>query len=573
MPTFDANAAKAAGYSDAEIQMFMAQQAQGNQGMSHAAGLTQQYVPGPNDPTADMSPGQILAAGAGRGLVHTAKSVGNLVGLVPDSSMAAEKQIDAPLLARRGGETGNIIGEAAATAPFTMGTSAAVGQMGRLGATIARNPITNMALQGGTQGLITSDPGQRGVNTTVGAITGGGLAAGGSLASRLARGLNTTPEARLLLDQGISLTPGQLNPGGAANQFEQAAESLPGVKQIVHGARENAEQQYQARVIQAGAAPGAQIQPSENIHHMLQQAYDSYGPLYQPAHGFPVSPSIVRTTGPDIPLTTSFQTAAHAPGVPRSLQHSENDWLQDRLTQLPRTPQSEDLLQLRSDIRQRARTANLKTDTDSGHIANINGRADRAITTALESQLPPDALDALRTADSNYGNYKVVENAVAKSKDNLAGLTPQKLSQSIYDSMEDPAYARGGGGLLRDLAQAGTSVFQTVSPPTGARVATLGAGLAGAMGAPHVAIPVATGMLGLTGTETGRRLAAGMTAPQQAAQRLAAALGGAIPPWLQAPGQQLLTRGAVGTAMPYTPAALTGAAALASGLMPQPRPQ
>lgn len=568
MPTFDSAAAKAAGYSDAEIQMFMAQQQQNTQGMTHPAGLTQQYVPGRNDPTADMSPGQILAAGAGRGLVHTAKSVGNLVGLVPDSAMATEKEIDAPLLARRGGETGNIVGEAAATAPLTMGASAGLGTLGRVGATIARNPLTNMAFQGGVQGLATADPGQRGLNTTVGALTGAGLAAGGSVASRLARGLTTTPEARVLLNQGISLTPGQLNPGGAANQFEQAAESLPGVKQIVHGARENAEQQYQARVIQAGAAPGAQIRPSENIHDMLQQAYDSYAPLYQQAHGYPVTPSIMRTAGGDIPLTQSFQASAAAPGVPRSLQHSENDWLQDRLTQLPRNPQSQDLLQLRSDIRQRARTANLKTDTDSGHIANINGRAEQTVTQALESQLPPEPLRALATADSNYGNYKVVENAVAKSKDNLAGLTPQKLSQSIYDSMQDPAYARGGGGPLRDLAQAGTSVFQTVSPPTGARVATLGAGLAGAMGAPHVAIPVATGMLGLTGTQTGRRLAAGMTAPQQAAQRLAAALGGTIPPWLQAPGQQLLTRGAVGATMPYTPTALGGAAALASGLMP-----
>jgi hypothetical protein len=567
MPTLDANAAKAAGYSDAEIQMFMAQQVQGNQGMSHAAGLTQQYVPGPNDPTADMSPGQILAAGAGRGLTHTARSVGNLVGLVPDSSMATEKQIDAPLLARRGGETGNIIGEAAATAPFTMGASAGMGQLGRLGATIARNPITNMALQGGVQGLATADPGQRGLNTTVGALTGAGLATGGSLVSKLARGLNTTPEARLLLNQGISLTPGQLNPGGAANQFESAAESIPGVKQIVHGARENAEQQYQARIVQAGAAPGVQIKPSENIHDMLQQAYDSYAPLYDKAKGFPVQPAIVNT-GANTPLSTAFDQAARTPGTTKTAQSAAKSWLDNELSRLPPNPDSADLLKVRSNIRTAARNAKLSTDTVAQDKAAIFSAADQHVTKALESQLPSDALDALRTADSQYGQYKIVENAVAKSKDNLAGLTPQKLSQSIYDSTADPSYARGAGGPLRDLAKAGTSVFQTVVPPTGARVATLGAGLLGAMHAPGVAIPVGTGMLGLTGTQTGRRMAAGMTAPQQAAQRLAAALGGAIPPWLQAPGQQLLQRGAVGATMPYTPTALGGAAALASGLMP-----
>lgn len=567
MPTFDSAAAKAAGYSDAEIQIFMAQQQQNTQGMTHPAGLTQQYVPGRNDPTADMSPGQILAAGAGRGLVHTAKSVGNLVGLVPDSVMTTEKEIDAPLLARRGGETGNIVGEAAATAPLTMGASAGLGTLGRVGATLARNPITNMAFQGGVQGLTTADPGQRGLNTTVGALTGAGLATGGSVASKLARGLKVTPEARLLLNSGVDLTPGQLNPGGAANQFEQAAESLPGVKQIVHGARENAEQQYQAQVIQAGAAPGAKIQPSENIHHMLQQAYDSYAPLYDQAKGFPVQPAIVNV-GANTPLSSAFAQAAQTPGTTGAAQKAAKSWLDNELSRLPPNPDSADLLKVRSSIRTAARNAKLSNDTIAQDKAAIFSAADQHVTKALESQLPPDALAALRTADSQYGQYKIVENAVAKSKDNLAGLTPQKLSQSIYDATADPAYARGAGGPLRDLAQAGTSVFQTVSPPTGARVATLGAGLAGAMGAPHVAIPVATGMLGLTGTQTGRRLAAGMTAPQQAAQRLAAALGGAIPPWLQAPGQQLLTRGAVGATMPYTPTALGGAAALASGLMP-----
>lgn len=64
-----------------------------------------------------------------------------------------------------------------------------------------------------------------------------------------------------------------------------------------------------------------------------------------------------------------------------------------------------------------------------------------------------DALGALNTADSNYGNYKIIESAVAKAKDNLAGLTPQKLSQAVYDAVPDGAYARGAGGDLRDLTK------------------------------------------------------------------------------------------------------------------------
>lgn len=565
MPSFDANAAKAAGYSDAEISLFMAQQAQNNAGMTHVPGLTQQNVPGPNDPTNGMSPGQLLAAGAGRGVVHTARSLGNLIGLVSNSTLANEKQIDAPLLATRGGETGNIAGEAAATAPLTMGAGAAVGSMGRLGAGLMANPLTSGALQGGIQGLATSDPGERGANAVLGATTGAGLNLAGAGARRLAQGLNRTPEAQMLLNHGISLTPGQMNPQGPMNQFEQASESLPGVKQIIHAARDNAEQQYQAAVIQAGAAPGAHINANENVHDMLQQAYDSYQPLYDQARGHPVIAARVTPQG-NVPLGPSLQQAAQAPGVPHSIQQGENDWLQDRLTQLPANPRSEDLLQLRSDIRQRARLANLRTDTDAGHVATVNGRAQQAVTDALTSQLPAAPLHALQTADANYGNYKIVEDAVAKSKDNVAGLTPQKLSQAVYNANRDPQYARGAGGPLRDLSQAGTSVFQTVSPPTGARVLTLGAG--GALGylSPPAALAAGGGLLGLTGTETGRRLAAGLTPPQQLAQQLMQGVQNHTPAIVGT----LTSRAATGAAMPYTPQALTTAAALAQALRKKP---
>lgn len=568
MPGFDINAAKSAGYSDAEIQDFLMQQAR--QGASTRPTGIQQgrdpFLPPANSPTSGMSDLDLTLAGAGRGMVHTANSVGNLLGLVPDSTLQTQKEIDAPLMSTPGGRFGNIGGEAAVTAPLGMGTGALVGRA----APILAGAIPQGVIQGGVQGAATADPGQRGVNTLVGALTGGGLSAAGRAASTAVNGLNRTPAAQTLINQGVSLTPGQMNPAGAMNQFEQAGESLPGFKQIIDPAREAAERQYQALVIQRGAAPGAPpIRPSENIHDMLQQAYDSYAPLYSQAHGYPVSPSIVRTAGGDIPLSQSFHQASRAPGVPRSLQQSEDSWLQDRLTQLPRNPQSEDLLQLRSDIRQRARNANLKTDTDSGHVANINSRAEQSVTAALHSQLPPQPLRALASADSNYGNYKIIESAVAKSKDNLAGLTPQKLSQSIYDSVADPAYARGGGGPLRDLAQAGTQVFQTVAPPNGSRVATLALGGAGALH-PTVGLPVAAGMLGLTGTQTGRRLAAGLTPPQQATQRLVASLQSRIPQPVQNVGQQLITRGAVGAGMPLVQQHVP--AALAAALMAQQQP-
>jgi hypothetical protein len=554
---------------DLLAQLKAQQQTQSRTAMSHTVSS---FDPANNawmdqyGPLSGASWPERLAAGAGRGMVHTGASLGNLVGLVPNSAMAEEKKLDAPLLADTAGSVGNMVGESAITAPLGMGAANALGTAGKLGLALSRNPISNAAIQGGVQGLSTSDPGERGTNTIMGGVTGATLGANQALVSKLVNGLKRTPDAQYLIDKRVSLTPGLMNPGGMFNTAEQleARMHIPGVE----SARDAAEHQYQALIIGKGAAPGAKITPSGNISDMLQQAYDSYAPLYDQAKGYPVSPTILRADGPDVPLNTTFAAASRAPGVPKSLQQSENAWLQDRLTQLPLKPDSADLLQLRSDIRQRGRTANLKTDTDSGHVANIADRAERGVTAALNSQLPPEPLQALATADSNYGNYKIIESAVAKSKDNLAGLTPQKLSQAVFDSVPDSAYARGAGGPLRELAKAGTNVFQTTVPLNGA---SLAAGVPLAIMAhahPAVGATLGAGQLGLTMTPGGRALASGTTAPQVTAQKLIAALRNNTPDYARNVGGQLALRGATAAGMPVTQAALPNALAAALLLGP-----
>jgi hypothetical protein len=572
MANFDINAAKAAGYSDAEIQEFVQQQGQQSAGPQWQQGRLQQggaYAADQSTPEwqakwgplSGMSEGEQALAGAGRGIVHTGRSIGNWAGLVPDSTLTEEQRLDAPLLASPSGRFGNLVGEAAATAPLGMGAGAA---LERFAPALARSVLAQGAGQGAIQGAATSDPDERLRNALFGALTGGGLGAAGKVTRGAVYGAHRTPAAQTLLDQGVSLTPGQMNPGGTMNLLEQSAESLPIVKPLIHGARDSAEQDWQRAVFERAAVPGTKITPSENPSEMLQQAYDSYDPLYAQAKDIPVKPAVMSgNTGTK--LSYLFGQAAQAPGTTGVAQRAAKSWLDNELTRLPQNATSTDLLTLRSNIRAAGRKAKLATDTISQDKATIFDQADQHVTSALESQLPPDALTALRNADSQYGTYKVVENAVAASKDNVAGLTPQKLSQAIYNATADPAYARGAGGPLRDLAQAGTQVFQTVVPPTGARVATLGGVALGAMTHPYVAIPAATGLLGASATRTGRDLAAGLTRPQQGLQRLAAAPASRIPTPVQNVGGQLATRGAQGALTPYTQQAAPGA--LAAALM------
>lgn len=558
MAGFDINAAKSAGYSDAEIQQFMQQQMPGGASSSVRVQPGNPYGAGANSPLNGMSEGQQVLAGVGRGMVHTANSVGNLVGLVPDSTLQNQKEIDAPLLSTGAGRFGNIAGEAAVTAPLGMGTAALVGRA----APLLSGPIAQGVIQGGVQGAATADPGERAKQALVGALTGGGMAGGAKVATTAVNGLARTPEAQMLLDRGVSLTPGQMNPGGVTNQIEEATEHAPIIGPFVKKVRDNAEHQYQAAVIEQGAVPGTKITPSGDLHGMLQQAYDSYAPLYDQAKGFPVKAAVMNGNQ-GTKLSYLFDQAAQAPGTTQQAQTAAKSWLDNELTRLPPNPSSDDLLKLRSSIRAQARQAKLSTDTAAQDKANIFSAADDHVTRALNSQLPPQALQALQTADSQYGKYKIVENAIAASKDNVAGLTPQKVSQAIYNATPDPAYARGAGGPLRDLANAGTQVFQNVVPPTGKTWTVLGG--VGGLGYlhPHVGGAAALGQSALTLTPTGRALAAGMTPPQQAVQKLTAALTNRIPKPVQNVGQQLVTRGAVGAGMPvaqqYAPQALAAA--------------
>jgi hypothetical protein len=535
---------------------------------SAGGGRFQVYVPGLGAVDTGLNTPQWLdrtLAGAGRGITHTLSSAGNVVGLVPDQALKDEAATDKPLLNTTAGTVGNLIGESAITAPIGAGAVGAVGRAGALGARAAASPLVSALMQGGVQGAVTSDPGSRATNATIGAVTGGALGAGSTAVSKLVGGLTQSPAAQVLRRYGVnSLTPGQANPAGVANQFEQVAEHIPVLGGVVQTARDAAQQDYQRAVIQAAAAPGAKITPSENVHDMLQQAYNSFEPLYSQAKGAPVAPATL-----DAMTGRVANAAATTPGTSQGSQQAAQSFLDDAWTRLPDNPTTTDLLQLRSNIRQAARKANLSTDTVAQDKAAIYGNAEQHVTGAIESSLNPDQLAALQSADSQYGNYKIVENAVAASKDNIAGLTPQKLSQAVYNATADPAYARGAGGPLRELAQAGTQTFQTVVPPTGASLIPLGAGAAAVMHNPALAVPAGAALLGGAGTQVGRNFAAGLTAPQVGAQKLAAALRQAVPANARAPLAAIAGRGATGAAMPYTPQTLATAYGLA-GLLPAP---
>lgn len=472
------------------------------------------------DPTEGMSWHEKLRAGVGQGMVNVVRHGGNLIGVVDDDALQAAKERDADLLRTGWGRTGAILGETAALAVPMAGATGALVKGSTTAAHLLANPVTRGALEGAAQGAIMSDPGARGEGAVLGGAFGAAIPAALKVGGKAVHGLRRTPEAQALLDRGVDLTPGQLNPGGMLNKLEEDIASVPVANRFITPVREQARRQWQQTVLREGAAPGAQI-PTADVDEMLEAAYRSFEPLYARAKGFPVRPVVMRTAGGDQPLGRLFEQATKAGSVRATdaTRKSTLKWLRNQLTQFDGS--SEGLLAMRSKIRTESRAARLLGDADDRAAAQLLDNAESAVTHALESQLPDEALQALRLADSKYGTYKVIENAVAAAKDAPGGFTPSQLSNAVKQATETGAYARGAGGPLRELASQGRQTFDVRSPLTGQRVATYMAGGAGLYANPQVALPAAGAFIGMVGTRTGRRLAAGTTSAQR---RLAEAL-------------------------------------------------
>lgn len=512
--------------------------------------MAQQQAPdehGLYDPSEGMSGGAKAVAGYSRGVRNVGRHAANLVGLMSDEAMADANRLDAPLMRHGSAQLGSAIGEAVVTAPVMAGGAGLAGRTA-LGARMVANPIARGAIEGLAQGALMADPGQKGEGALLGGALGAALPTALAGGSKLVRGMTRTPEAEALLRQGVDLTPGQMNPHGWFNAIEESWQSTPGIGPLVRGARDNAVRDWQRLVVQQAAAPGQTIAKGAG-QEMLDTAYRGFDAAYDPAKGFPVGAKIMSAAGPDMPLPQAFarEAAKSRLGLEPAARANVGDWAQTQLNELIQEARrsgrgltSDDLIRFRSMLRTAARDAGGLTQPERAQQALL-ADIEKQITAALDSQLPGSATAALRAADDQYAKYKIVERAMARAGDQASGMTPAKLEAAIKSATGPGEFARGGG-LLRDVERQGRAAFEQVSPPTGARLASIGLPVAAVTANPSVGLPLAGGVASLVGTRTGRRLAQGMTPQQQRVAALVDAMRRQAPEMAWQAGDEYLQR-------------------------------
>lgn len=484
-----------------------------------------------------------LVGGAARGGRHLA----NFLGLYGDDALRNRNAEDAAL--QRAAPMSNLIGEGltlAAPVGAPARTASAILResgpllrgvnMGRTArvAEFAGGAAPRQVVEGSLQGAIMAEPGKRGEGAAFGAAGGAALPLGAAAIKKVSAGLSRTPEADRLIRQGVDLTPGQLRPRGFINQIEESSQSVPLAGGFVRSAREDAREQWAQQAVASAAAPGARINAAGGpISKWFDEADDSFGPAYDQFKGYPVLPVIMPSSGAaNIPLTQAFSRVVRAtPGVSNGARKTAQNFLDDQLNSLPKSGRldSEDLLRLRSKVREEIRTLDGQTGVGALDRKKIYENAEKQISDALFSQLPPGSRAALAETDIRYKTLLIVRDALQTSKGNA--FTPSQLLAAIRRNTDSKEFARGGG-FLRQLADDGRAAFEVQAPATGARVATLAPLGLGAAADPSVGLPLLLGGALATLTGTGRRLARGQSAPQRALSEVllqAQAAAGKIP--------------------------------------------
>jgi len=429
----------------------------------------------PNMATEGQSFGQNALAGAGKAFTDLGRGLGQFVGAVPQSEIDESAARDKPLMKTGGGVTGNILGNVAAMLPSGLipgaGTIAGGGAIG--GVMGALQPVESKDSRSG--------------NIMAGLLGG---AAGSALTKGVSKALspNTSEQAKLLLREGITPTPGQLM-GGRAQVWEDKLTSLPGLGDAIASARGKGLNEFQRAAYARALAPIGEKPSGElgregvaNARNALSDAYERLLPKVTFKADQQVSDDLTRIRG----MVANI-------GEPEAKQfNSILSWMQNKITPSG-LMNGESLKEVESELSRLARGYRGDPSFDKRQL----GAAIDEVNTAIRQNLArvnPDHADELKAINTGWANYSRLRDAASRQGAVNGEFTPSQLAAAIRSqdkTVGKRAYSEGSA-LMQDLSDAGKNVLASKYPDSG----TTGRALAGMLVNPLMWPKLATGVAG-----------------------------------------------------------------------------
>ena len=353
-------------------------------------------------------------------------------------------QENLPLQGTTSGFLGNVAGEALGTAPIALATAPA-------------GTVLGSTLAGAGIGGLMAEPGERGAGAAWGGGIGALTGAGQKATEWVARpGFKISPAARKLKELNVEgMTGGQMAPQSSVAQIEQIAENTPSGA-IVKARRQIFPYNLQERMLQEAHPPGfqSQLPPGASTFDKLREIEGEFHNRY----------NSLLDTQPVTKNEVQTDLLKHAYGPSKfALTPSQRklavDIITDQAGKLDDVNNMRTLADIKSGLQAEQRSLARTDPRLAKHIGDAVKIADSHIESGMKADINPNNYADYKALGRAYRNFIVLDKSATKDMATDTILTPDAVSRSLYRNMTPKQFARGEGGTLRELAQAGKQVL------------------------------------------------------------------------------------------------------------------
>lgn len=295
--------------------------------------------------------------------------------------------------------------------------------------------------------------GEKGKQALIGGVAGGvAVPASAAIASVVKP--NTSAAAKMLMNEGINLTPGDIL-GGGFKRAEDAATSIPVLGDFIRDAKNRTLGDFNRAAYARALSPIGEdasklpVGP-EGVAIVKQKLGDAYDAL------LPKLSFDVKTIQPE--LTQLRQLAA---GLPKQEADQFNKILDKNLGQLSNGKADGQTFKLiTSDLGNQAKSFRSATDGYQQQLGDALTQAQSLFRQGLTRSNPAQAQE-LAAIDQGYANYARIRQAAASAGDKSSGFTPAQLAAAVRG--QDKSVGKGatatGGALMQDLSDTARQVL------------------------------------------------------------------------------------------------------------------
>lgn len=409
------------------------------------------------NPTEGMSGFDKFAAGAGKAVADMGRGVGQVLGMVSQQDIDEAKARDKALMDTGAGMAGNFAGTVAALAP-----AAFIPGAGTVG---------GAAAIGGLQGALLTPGGL--VDRAKAALFGAGAGAVGAKLGQVmskAAPRGVPADQQLLLDSGVSLTPGQ-NLGGLAKNAEDKATSLMFTGNVIQNARKRGVEDFNRAAMARAEIPGVSAGGigNEGVASLRQGLGQAYDDVLSKSSANGLEPQFIDQ------LSNLRQMVK---GLPPK-EAAAFDGIIEREIAGRMAPNgminAENLQAVKSGLGNQINNFTKSNDGYQRQLGQALKQADVELRELVKRANPQNAKE-LEAIDAAYANFKRIQKAASGVGTNEGVFTPAQLhsASKALDKTKDKRAFSEGTALLQDLTAAGKEVLPSKIADSG----TIGRGLA-----------------------------------------------------------------------------------------------